>query len=512
MEEKEKSMRFLKPIEESISRIISDNFYLELDDILYSINISKNESSDKIIISAQNETESDVVNNSNYFENSFSLEDLISKSKPFKLCDTIDDAVDIFEDIFKASKAFLDYKKEDENNEKIIKTSIILIIRVSLPGGKEENVEFELSQKKLDKDIYINELLQLIEKLHKENEELKQENDIKNNEIKLLKNKFGINDNKSERISAHRQNKSLDNKLSMLNPVNFNTNNNFYKNFYKYGFHDIHNSTDIYKIVNYDALNNKKFLNKLNEINTRDEYNNMSSMNNTTKLFQTSIGSFLKSNFRKIPNESVQSTASKKSFELNDFKSEANIKDIKHNDKDISPKLNGTNKSDNKKKKKHKKEIELSNVIYIKNDLSKVTMVPIEDYMSIKQIKIRYCAKKCLDLKGKELYYRGKKLNDEKNLEFYKIPWESTLYVLNMPNKINVYIRSLSGKEFKIEANEFDNILQIKLKIYEFENIPLDKQIVLLNKKILDDEKCIRDLNINGDVHLIVRRKADENN
>ena len=136
-------------------------------------------------------------------------------------------------------------------------------------------------------------------------------------------------------------------------------------------------------------------------------------------------------------------------------------------------------------------------------------MIPIEEYTSIKQIKINYCAKKCIPIKGKELYYKGIKLNEEKNLEFYKIPWESTLYVLNIPEKINVYVRSLSGKEFKINADETMTILKVKYKIYEYENIPINNQIVLMDKKILDDEKTIGELNINGDVHLLVRRKED---
>ena len=138
-----------------------------------------------------------------------------------------------------------------------------------------------------------------------------------------------------------------------------------------------------------------------------------------------------------------------------------------------------------------------------------MTMIPIEEYMSIRQIKVKYCAKKFIPIKGKELYYKGIKLNDDKNLEFYNIPWESTLYVLNIPEKINVYVRCLSGKEFKIIVDEFETILKIKYKIYEHENIPIDKQIVLINKKILDDEKTIGQFNIKGDVHLLVRRKEE---
>lgn len=39
----------------------------------------------------------------------------------------------------------------------------------------------------MDKDEYIKELIQIIEKLHKENEDLKYENNLKDNEIKILK-------------------------------------------------------------------------------------------------------------------------------------------------------------------------------------------------------------------------------------------------------------------------------------------------------------------------------------
>ena len=500
MEETEKSMKSLNPIEESIPKITLENFNLELNDIIYSINISKNDNNEKILISAKNESENDVLQNLNYFENSFSLDELISKSKPFKLCDTIDDAFDIFIDILKAQKAFLDNKKnEEEENE--VNNCILFGIKISLPGGKEQDVEFELNQKKLGKDEYIKELIHIIEKLHKENEDLKYENNLKDNEIKILKKKFGINIHTGNSFNSIK-NKSFDSKINMLDPSYINTNYKDYKDFYKYGFNDMHNTTDIKNILNYDSFYNSNSIN-LNKLNPNDELQKFKSPNSATKFYHTNINYFKKGKSINNPNESIPMTYSKKTFDENN----KNPLKVKENNNNIKKVNNGLNKS---KKKNKKKEIELNNVIYIKNELSKMTMVPIDDYMSIKQIKMRYCAKKCIPVEGKELYYRGKKLKDEKSLEFYNIQWESTLYIFNSPNKINVFIRSLSGKEFKIEANDYENILQIKLKIYEFENIPIDKQIVLLNNKILDDEKIIRDLNVDGNVHLIVRKKGDE--
>lgn len=426
------------------------------------------------------------------------MDELISKSKPFKLCDTIDDALDIFIDILKAQRAFLDNKK-DEEKKNGGNNSILFGIKISLPGGKEQDVEFELNQKKLDKDEYIKELIQIIQKLHKENEDLKYENNLKDNEMKILKKKFGISINTGNSFNSIK-NKSFDSKINMINPSYLTTNYKDYKDFYKYGFHDMHNTTDIKNIINYESLNNLNSLN-LNKLNSNNELKKLKPSNNSNKLYQTNINYFKKGKSLNNPNESISMTYSKKTFD------ESNKYPLKVKENNIKKVNNQINKS---KKKNKKKEIELNNVIYIKNELSKMTMVPIDDYMSIKQIKMLYCAKKSIPVEGKELYYKGKKLKDEKSLEFYNIQWESTLYIFNSPNKINVFIRSLSGKEFKIEANDYENIFQIKLKIYEFENIPIDKQIVLLNNKILNDEKIIREINVDGNVHLLVRKKGDE--
>ena len=61
---------------------------------------------------------------------------------------------------------------------------LLFVIKISLPVGKEQNAEFELYQKRIDKNEYINELIKIIEKFQKENEELKYDNFVKSNEIK----------------------------------------------------------------------------------------------------------------------------------------------------------------------------------------------------------------------------------------------------------------------------------------------------------------------------------------
>ena len=501
MKENEKSDRSLNQKEDdSLSKTNINNFYLVLDNSIYSVNVTKNKNNEKIFISAKSGEDNNIVNNLCFYENCFSLEELIIKSKPFKLCDTIDDAFNIFIDLIKAQKVFL--KKSEYAEEYNPYSILVFVIKLSLPGVQEQEVEFELKPKKMDKDQYINELIKIIEKLHKENEELKYENAIKDDEISLLKRKYCINNNNKYENNkyGYNKNQSYDSKrnlssskvlnVTMINPNLLNTE---YNSLYKYGYNDIHNSTDIHSVINYNTIynSNNKLMNKNNPNSITCK-----TLNNMSKTFQSTISSFKRGRLTKTSNDS------------SDFYENKNtIMSKNNNNKDKDNNLMRTNGFNSKLKKK--KEIELSNLIYIKNDFNKVTMIPIEDYMSIKQIKINYCAKKSIPIKGKELYYKGKKLDDEKNLEFYKIPWESTLYVFNVPEKINVFVRCLSGKEFKIIADELDTILKIKTKIYEFEKIPIDKQIVLIDKKILDDEKTLSEFNKKGNIHLIVRRKED---
>ena len=499
MEENEKSIKSLNQKEEYASKN-NNNFYLTLYNNIYSTYVTEDENKEKIIIKVKNESTNNNINHIYYYENSFSLEELITKSKPFKLCDTIDDALQIFIDILKGNKAFLNRVEQEENYNNDIDNTLLFIIKISLPGGQEQDVEFELNKKNMNKDEYINELVKIIEKLNIENEELKYELFNKNNEIKLLNKKLGVNNNtitfeSNKSFNSKNKNKSFDSKRNLLTSGGLNYKNNIYK----YSYHDIHNNNDIHNIINYHTLYNSNNIN-INKLNDKDENNYSKITNNLSKFFQNSMSSFKKGRLNKYLNDSSQFT--------NDFfESKSNLL-IKNNNKE-NKENNITKINTFKKSKNKKKEILLNNVIYIKNDLNKVSMIPIEEYESIRQIKKRYCDKKCIPIKGKELYYKGKKLSEERNLEFYNIPWESTLYVLNIPDKINVYVRCLSGKEFKIIADEFETILKIKIKIYEYENIPIDKQIVLLNKKILDDDKTLSEFNNNGDIHLLVRKKGE---
>ena len=313
MKEVEKSSKYLNEKGEDFPKASNNTFFFDLYNDIYSMNITKNESNDKLIINAK--LENNINDNFIYYENSFSLKDLIKKSKPFKLCDTIDESLNIFLDILKAKKASLNKENEDNNND--MNNKLLFIVKISFPGGQEQNAEFELFQKQMNKDEYINKLIKIIERLKKENEELKYKNSIQENEINSLKNKL-FNKYEIKNIN-NKMNKSFDTKKNFLNSGTFNSN---YNSFFKYGYNDIHSSNDINNIINCHTLYNSNNIN-LNKIDNNIYKNENNNIRNTDNyFFQTSMSSFKRGKLTKNSNNSNHIT--------NKFSESKNIPDQEH--------------------------------------------------------------------------------------------------------------------------------------------------------------------------------------
>ena len=89
-----------------------------------------------------------------------SLEDLVKLSRAFRICDNINEAYDIIEKIFDNKKASI--KNINEN-------VVTLIINVSLPSGKIDEVDLKLNKKTINKDLIIEELIRKVNQLEEEN-------------------------------------------------------------------------------------------------------------------------------------------------------------------------------------------------------------------------------------------------------------------------------------------------------------------------------------------------------
>ena len=112
-----------------------------------------------------------------FYSNTFSLEALVKLSRGFKICEDINEAYDIIEQIFENKKSTIKYLNENE---------LLLIIKVDLPGGKIQEVNLTLNKKEMNKNLLIEELILKVNQLEEENKNLKK--DI--NEMKEKLNRF----------------------------------------------------------------------------------------------------------------------------------------------------------------------------------------------------------------------------------------------------------------------------------------------------------------------------------
>ena len=135
-----------------------------------------------------------------FFQKSFSLDNLIHISRGFKICENIDEAFDILEEIFEGKKATI--KIVNEN-------SILLAINVSLPGGTIQEGILELNKKEMDKNTLIENLVKKVNKLEEENKSLK--NEI--NEIKEKQKNFEILFEEEIKFKQFIQKNGIDSKI-----------------------------------------------------------------------------------------------------------------------------------------------------------------------------------------------------------------------------------------------------------------------------------------------------------
>lgn len=72
---------------------------------------------------------------------------------------------------------------------------------------------------------------------------------------------------------------------------------------------------------------------------------------------------------------------------------------------------------------------------------------------------------------------------------------------------MQIFIKTLTGRTVTIVVEEDDTILNVKMKLQEKDNIPVDEQRLIFGGHQLEDKKSLKDYKIerNATIHLVLR-------